>query len=106
MTPDTEPTPFELFAQDATKRAQLFALLRDPVLAEAMEIANDLMRPKAGGSTETNQPLTIAKFHQSAGADEYQRLLKLLTKTPVERKPLKGRQLASSLEEIPLTKDT
>jgi hypothetical protein len=96
-----EKTPAENFNSDATRRTRLAALLADPVLVEAIDIADDIMRPKAGSITDSNQSLTVAKFHQSAGANEFVRLLKFLTKVPVERTLVKIKTLASTLEDLP-----
>lgn len=102
MTPE-EPTPLDRFTADATKRAALYALMRDPVLAEAMEIAEDEMRPKAGTTTDTNQALTIAKFHQSAGASQFILSLHRMTRTPREVVRVTGKKLATSLADLPPT---
>lgn len=96
-----EPLPYDSFVADAHKRAHLKALLGDPVLQEAMDIAEDLLRPKSGTPADANQPLSIAKFHQSAGANEFVRRLKELTKE--QRLVVKPsvRKLAKSEDDLP-----
>jgi len=96
-----EKTPAERFNEDPNRRTRLAALLADPVLAEAMDIVDDMLRPKAGSATDSNQPLTVAKFHQSAGANEFVKLLKVMTRVPVTRTPVKVKSLASSIEDLP-----
>ena len=98
----TEETPFDKFTADAPKRAQLLALLDNPVMREAMDLVDDSMRPKAGNSTDSNQPLSIAKFHQSAGANEFITKLRGLTKERLKRKPVEVRSLAKSADDLPL----
>jgi len=100
-----EQTPFEAFTSDATKRATLAAFLKDPVIVEAMDIADDVMRPRAGEATDGNQPLSISKFHQSAGAERFAHLLTMLTKAPIERKAPVVRSLAKTLDDLPKTPD-
>ena len=65
-----EPTDYEKFVGDAVKRATLKAILANPFLEEAIGITDDLMRPRTNTPADSNQPLTVAKFHQSAGANE------------------------------------
>ncbi len=96
-----DPTPQQAFTNDATKRARLKALLADPVLQEAIDIADDLMRPRTGTTADANQPLTVAKFHQSAGANEFVRLLNTFTKEMREPTKLEIRRLAKSEDDIP-----
>ena len=106
MTPiPDEPTPLERFTSDATKRAALYALLRTPVLEEAMEIAEDEMRPKTGTPADTNQALTIAKFHQSAGVSQFILALHRLTRTPKDPVKLTGKRLAASLADLPISEN-
>jgi len=76
----TNETPETRFTNDAVKRGRLLALLSDPVMQEAMDIVDDIMRPKSGGAADTNQLLSTALFHQSAGAGEFQKKLVNLTK--------------------------
>lgn len=97
----TEETPETQFTNDATKRARLLALLSDPVMQEAMDIADDSMRPKAGEASDTNQPLSIALFHQSAGASKFQSKLHNLTKEKTLRAKVEPRALAKSLDDLP-----
>lgn len=100
MTTD-DPTPQQKFTADAAKRARLKALLADPVLEEAMDIADDLMRPRTGTTADANQPLTVAKFHQSAGANEFVRLLNSFTKEMREPTKLEIRRLAKTADDLP-----
>jgi hypothetical protein len=99
MTP--EDTPEIKFTNDAVKRARLLTLLDDPVMREAMDIVDDSMRPKAGGASDTNQPLSIALFHQSAGASTFQAKLQSLTKERIERKKVEPKALAKSIDDLP-----
>lgn len=101
-TPE-EPTAKERFLNDAAKRAHLYTLLRDPVLAEAMDIAEDELRPRVGTAADGNQPLSIAKFHQSAGASEFRNKLGLLTREPKPVAKLTGKKLATSIDDLPKT---
>jgi hypothetical protein len=98
---DTNETPEIKFTNDAVKRARLLALLSDPVMQEAMGIVDDSMRPKAGGASDTNQPLSIALFHQSAGASTFQAKLQILTKEQVKRAKVEPRGLAKSIDDLP-----
>jgi hypothetical protein len=98
---DTENTSEIKFINDAVKRARLLALLNDPVMQEAMGIVDDSMRPKAGGTADTNQPLSIALFHQSAGASSYQSKLQALTKEKTRREKVEPRALAKSIDDLP-----
>lgn len=97
----TNDDPHYRFTSDATKRATLLALLSDPILQEAMDIADDMLRPKSGTAADANQPLSIAKFHQSAGANEFVKILRGMTKTPVEPVKLTPRRLAKSVDDLP-----
>ena len=102
MTPTPEPlSPRDAFLADASKRARLYAVLRDPVIEEAIAIAEDMLRPRVGTAADANQPLSIAKFHQSAGANAFVQNLCELTrekKAPVKLTP---RKLAESPEDLP-----
>ena len=100
MTTD-DPTPQQQFTSDATKRARLKALLADPILQEAIDIADDMMRPRTGTTADANQPLTVAKFHQSAGANEFVRLLHSFTKEMRAPTKLEARRLAKSEDDLP-----
>lgn len=107
MTPTPEePTPLERFTADATKRARLYALLRDPVMEEAMTLAEDAMRPRTGTAADANQPLSIAKFHQSAGASDFVQRLRGLVKEPRVATKLTPRRLAKSEADLPPTEET
>ena len=99
ITPDD--TPHSRFTNDASKRATLLALLSDPILQEAMDIADDMLRPKSGTAADANQPLSIAKFHQSAGANEFVKILRGMTKVPQEPVKLQPRRLAKSVDDLP-----
>lgn len=101
MNTRPDPTPFESFVLDPVKRDRLKAILSDPLFTEAVNIVDDMMSPKAGAATDSNQPLTIARFHQCAGANEFQQKLKSLTKEAAERKPLTPRKLAERPEDLP-----
>ena len=101
MTPDE--TPEVKFTNDAVKRGRLLALLSDPVMQEAMDIADDAMRPKSQDATDGNQFLTIAKFHQSAGANEFMGRLRNLTKEKLRREKVEPRGLAQTLDDLPKT---
>lgn len=96
-----DPTDYERFTSDATKRAQLKALLADPVLQEAMEIADDLMRPKCNTPADGNQPIAIAKFHQSAGVNQF--LTKLRDMTRVQKELVKPaiKKFAKTAADLP-----
>lgn len=96
-----EPTDYERFVSDAHKRAHLKALLADPVLQEAIDIADDLMRPRCNTPADANQPLTVAKFHQSAGANEFVQKLNSLTKEKKEVVRPLPRRLAKSEDDLP-----
>lgn len=100
---NTEETPETRFTNDAVKRGRLLALLSDPVMQEAMGIADDTMRPKSGGTADTNQPLSIALFHQSAGASAFQAKLTSLTKERVRREKVEPRGLAQTIDDLPKT---
>ena len=100
---NTEYTPEIKFTNDAVKRGRLLALLNDPVMQEAMDIVDDSMRPKAGGTADSNQPLSIALFHQSAGASAFQSKLTNLTREKTLREKVEPRGLATSLDDIPKT---
>ncbi len=99
--PTEEKTDEQLFTENADKRTRLKALLADPLLVEAFGIAEDLMRPKVGGKEDGNHPLALAKYYQSAGADEFQNKLRRLTREHVKTKPLKGIQLAKTEDDLP-----
>lgn len=101
-TPD-ELTPRQRFLADATKRARLYTLLRDPVMEEAMGIAEDEMRPRTNTVADTNQFLTVAKFHQSAGVSAFVKDLKDLTKEQREAVKPTVKKMAKSLEDLPPT---
>lgn len=103
MTTNEEPSAYEKFVSDAVKRARLKAILADPILEEAMDIADDLMRPRCGTPADANQPLTVAKFHQSAGANEFVRHLTKLTKEFVKPTAPTPRRLAKSEDDLPKT---
>lgn len=96
-----DPTPQQQFTSDAVKRARLKALLEDPILQEAIDIADDLMRPRTGTTADANQPLTVAKFHQSAGANEFVRLLTSFTKEMRIPAKLESRKLAKVIDDLP-----
>lgn len=98
-TPNDDP--HYKFTNDATKRATLLAILSEPILQEAMDIADDMLRPKSGTAADANQPLSIAKFHQSAGANEFVKILRGMTKTPTEPVKLQTRRLAKSVDDLP-----
>ena len=98
---NTEETPESRFTNDAVKRGRLLTLLSDPVMQEAMDIADDNMRPKAGAAADTNQPLSIALFHQSAGASAFQAKLTSLTKERIRREKVEPRGLAKSIDDLP-----
>lgn len=107
MTPTPEePTAVERFTTDATKRAHLYALLRDPILVEAMDIAQELMRPKAGTPADANHVLAVSKFQQSAGADEFLRQLKSLSRERKEVVKPTIKQLAKTLDDLPKTPES
>lgn len=101
MTTDTDPTHQQQFTSDAVKRARLKAILADPILQEAIDIADDLMRPRTGTTADANQPLTVAKFHQSAGANEFVRLLNSFTKEMRTPTKLDARRLAKAIDDLP-----
>lgn len=101
MTTRPDPTPFELFSLDPVRRDRMKAILADPLFTEAVNIVDDLMSPKAGATTDSNQPLTIARFHQCAGANEFQKHLKSLTREPVERRSVTPRKLAETADDLP-----
>ncbi len=98
-----EPTDYERFVSDAVKRARLKAILADPILEEAMRIADDLMRPRTNTPADANQPLTVAKFHQSAGANEFvQRLNAMTREQKVVVRPI-PRRFAKTEDDLPKT---
>jgi hypothetical protein len=103
MTTNEEPTDHERFVSDAHKRAHLKALLADPVLQEAMNIADDLMRPRTNTPADANQPLTVAKFHQSAGANEFVRQLNGMTRERKEVIKPTPRRFAKTEDDLPKT---
>lgn len=96
-----EPTDHEKFVSDAVKRARLKALLADPILEEAMRIADDLMRPRTNTPADANQPLTVAKFHQSAGANEFVRQLSAMTRERKEVVKPTPRRFAKTEDDLP-----
>jgi hypothetical protein len=97
----TEITPYETFSSDATKRATLRSALENPVIREALEIVEDLFRPRCGTPADANQPLSIAKFHQSAGASEFLKKLQDLTRETKPVVKLSVRKLAKSEDDLP-----
>jgi hypothetical protein len=99
-TPD-ELTPRQRFLADATKRAHLYTLLRDPVLEEAMDLAEDEMRPRTNTVADSNQAIAIAKFHQSAGVSAYRADLKELTKEKREVVKPSVQKMARTLDDLP-----
>ena len=103
MPENQEPTAYEKFVGDAHKRAHLKAILSDPILEEAMGIADDLMRPRCNTLADSNQPLTVAKFHQSAGANQFVEMLTRMTKEQaVVQRPI-PRRLAKTEDDLPKT---
>lgn len=98
-----EPTDYEKFVGDATKRAALKALLANPILEEAMTLADELMRPHCGTPADANQALTVAKFHQSAGAHEFMKKLDIMTREPKQVVRPAPRRLAQSEDDLPKT---
>jgi len=104
MTPTTdEPTARDRFVSDAMKRAYLLSILRDPVVQEALDIAEDMLRPRCGTPADANQPLSIARFHQSAGANEFVKNLRELTREPKDVVKLSVKRLAKSADDLPTT---
>jgi hypothetical protein len=101
MTTPEEPTPYDNFVSDANKRARLKALLEEPVLKEAMDIAEDLLRPRCGTPADANQALSIAKFHQSAGVNEFLKRLKDLTREQKLVTKLSVKKFATSIDDLP-----
>lgn len=87
MNPATE------FQNNAIKRERLEAILRDPVLAEALEILEGEVEPR------TDLPVTLAndtvaahRYHQFAGVYHVTKGLKRLSKLPPPvPAPLRGK---------------
>lgn len=102
MKPTTdEKTPAEKFTQDEGKRNRLKQLLADPLLVEAFGLAESMMKPSVGTAADANQPLAIAKYHQCAGADEFQNKLRRLTREYVRPPKPVGKKLIASEDELP-----
>lgn len=66
-----------------------------------MDIVEDLLRPRCGTVADSNQAISIAKFHQSAGASDFRQKLQLLTRESKPVVKLTGKRLATSLEDLP-----
>lgn len=96
-----EKTAAERFTLDEGKRNRLKQLLSDPLLVEAFALAEGMMKPSVGTAADANQPLAIAKYHQSAGADEFQNKLRRLTREYVRPVKPTGKQLATSADDLP-----
>lgn len=101
MNPTTEDTPASIFASDAAKRNHLAAVLSDPVLQEALDIAEDLMAPKAGTQADAVPAVAAARFHQVAGANDLLKNLKTLTREPSKKAAPKVKSLARTIDDLP-----
>ena len=97
----TEDTPAFVFASDTAKRGRLATLLNDPVLQEAIDIAEDLMSPKAGTQADMVPAVAAARFHQVAGANDLLKNLKNLTREPKKTVAPKVKGLAKTLDDLP-----
>jgi hypothetical protein len=98
---NTEDTPATKFAKDVSRRNHLAAILMDPVLQEALDIAEDQMGPQTGTQADAVPAVAAAKFHQMAGANELVKKLHALTREPAKQTSPKLRSFARTLEDLP-----
>ena len=101
MNPTTEDTPAFIFASNTAKRGHLATLLNDPVLQEAIGIAEDQMAPKTGTQADMVPAYAAARFNQVAGANDLLKHLKNLTREPSKTPAPKVKNLAKSLDDLP-----
>ena len=97
----TEDTPAFIFASDTARRGRLATLLNDPVLREALDIAEDQMEPKVGTQADMVPAVAAARFHQVAGANDLLKNLKNLTREPKKTVAPKVKGLAKTLDDLP-----
>lgn len=95
-------TPEEAFKSDPLKRQAVAEMLADPVILEAFEIVKDIMEPKTGTQAEAAPAMAAAFYHQVAGAGKFRQKLRELSREPVERKTLRGKTQAKTIDDIPL----
>ena len=98
MTPEEQ---FIQFAKDPGRREALAAALADPALIEAIEIVKELMEPKTGGQADAAPAMAASYYHQVAGANQFRKKLKELTREAVVKKPLTTRGLAKTVDDLP-----
>lgn len=96
----TEDSPAAEFIKDTVRRNKLAALLKNPVLVEALGIVEDQMEPQTGTQADVHPAVAAAKMHQVAGANELLKRLRALAKEPKEVKVPKGRTLAKTVEDL------
>jgi len=93
-------TPEE-FSKDPARREALTKALANPALIEAIEIVKEQMEPKTGTQADAAPAMAASYFHQVAGANNFRKKLRDLTREPSEKKLPKGRALARSVDDIP-----
>lgn len=89
------------FQKNPLNRTRLAEVLADPVMQIALMVAKESFDAKIDANTDTSQVLTISRYHQQAGANKFLTVLKALTDEPKQERPLVGRKLATSLEDLP-----
>lgn len=92
-------TPEE-FQKDGGLRAKLAEILAEPVLQQAIAVVREATEPTAGNN-DRDPVKKAALYDQRAGANALLANLKTLCKAPSERKPLQGRSLAKSPDDLP-----
>lgn len=97
----TEDTPAARFSSNLEKRYRLEALLADPILNEAFDIAEDQIRPQTGTQAEAVPAIAAAKFHQVAGVNDFLKALVRLTKEVKKTMGPKMRTLPKSEKDLP-----
>jgi hypothetical protein len=101
MNPATEDTPAVVFAKDAVRRDNLAAILDNPVFREAVDLAKDMMAPKAGTQADAVPAIAAARFHQVAGAKDLLDNLRMLTREPKKAPVARSPRLARSIDDLP-----
>lgn len=106
MNPATEDTPATLFAKDPARRTRLAEILNDPVFREALDIAEDQMKPQAATQADAVPAIAASRFHQVAGANDLVKKLQNLTREPKKVKAPTTPRLARTLDDLPKTTES
>lgn len=97
----TAEEKFIQFAKDPGRRERLAEILSDPVMADAVDIVEELMEPRIGTQADAAPAMAAAYFQQVAGANHFRKKLRELTREPVVKQTPRGKSLANSVDDLP-----